>query len=407
MKNRIVVVTELYAPEQTSTAHYLSRIAEGLAASFAVEVFCAQPTYALRGTRAPRSEVLNGVMVTRCRSTVLDRSTVLFRLVNVLTMSVSFLLVGLRRIRRASFVLVVTNPPVLPPLLAAVCLLKRSALVLLIHDMYPEVLSLSGLMSERNLLYRAFNLISIWTLKKAARIVTLGRDMARRVGGKLGAEGDGKVVTITHWADLDEITALDRPGNELLSRLGLEGKFVVQYSGNMGRTHDLGVIVRAALALVDVPDVHFLLIGSGAKKRWLESEVEAGGLTNVTVLSPRERKDLAISLNACDLSLLTFVPGMTGVSVPSRMYNVMGAGKPIVAVADGDSELALTVREGDIGWVVRAGDARGLVEAVLDARADRERLASMGRRARALAVDRFSRSAAMTRYLEFFRELAR
>jgi glycosyltransferase involved in cell wall biosynthesis len=206
------------------------------------------------------------------------------------------------------------------------------------------------------------------------------------------------VVAIPNWADVDEIGPEPRAENAILRERGLLDRFVVQYAGNMGRTHDLESIVEAANALRDEPQIHFLLIGSGAKAALVKRAIATEALQNLEMAGTLPRSAQQSFLNACDVTLITFVPGMAGVSVPSRMYNVMAAGKPIIAMADPDSEIARVVRENDIGWVVEPGNWRELVQVLLEANRARDRLTAMGSRAHRVAVERYSRENAIAGY---------
>jgi glycosyltransferase involved in cell wall biosynthesis len=169
----------------------------------------------------------------------------------------------------------------------------------------------------------------------------------------------------------------------------------------MGRTHDLESIVEAARALSGDERFHFLLLGGGAKSPVVAEAVARHGLGNVTIAGQRPRAEQQMFLNACDVAVITFMPGLSGVSVPSRMYNVMAAGKPIVAMADADSELARVVSENQAGWVVAPGDRAGLVAALREAAADSARLEAMGRRARAAVEGQYG----LTHAVESYRRL--
>jgi glycosyltransferase involved in cell wall biosynthesis len=146
--------------------------------------------------------------------------------------------------------------------------------------------------------------------------------------------------------------------------------------------------------------LHFLFIGFGGKKAWLKQAVEDRGLKNVSILDYQTRSELSYSLNACDISIISLAEGMAGVSVPSRIYNVMAAGKPIIAVADAYSEVALVVKENDVGWVVPPGDVDGLCVAILEAKADPNLLVQMGQRARNAAETKYSFEAVNQAYTE-------
>lgn len=381
---RVWVISELYYPEETSTGYLLTHIAEGIAARRRVGVLAAQPTYAARGTRAPRREVRNGVEIERCPSTSFSKDSLPFRIVNMLTITVSIFVTALRRLGAGDQVIVVTNPPLLPYAVAVASRLRRCKTYLLIHDVYPEVLYTTGFLSRRSIAAHLAEWLSRRLYRSMHRVIALGRDMAALAIRKTG-EAD-KVVVIPNWADADEIFPAARSENRLLRDLELLDRFVIQYAGNMGRTHALEDILEAARCL-EGSHAHFLFIGSGAKKRWVEQQ--ARSLANVTVLGSLPRSEQQNFLNACDAAIISFVPGMAGISVPSRMYNVMAAGRPIIAVADRESELARVVTEEDIGWVVPPRSVEALVDVIRQAMMHPDTVAEMGRRARAAAEARY------------------
>ncbi|MGH7555016.1 MAG: glycosyltransferase, partial [Longimicrobiales bacterium] len=174
---RLWVVSELYYPEQTSTGYFVTRIAEGLARDYEVHALCSQPTYSARGIVAASRERRNGVMVQRCRSTRLDKNIRPFRLLNLVTFTTAVFATALRRFRAGDMALVVTNPPLIPYAMFAACRLKRARLVLLVHDVYPEVLVATGVAEANSRLVRWWHRASRKLYRGADRIVVLGRDM--------------------------------------------------------------------------------------------------------------------------------------------------------------------------------------------------------------------------------------
>jgi colanic acid biosynthesis glycosyl transferase WcaI len=136
-----------------------------------------------------------------------------------------------------------------------------------------------------------------------------------------------------------------------------------------------------------------MIVGAGARRGEVEHDIASRGLRNVTLLPPVAREELSASLNAADVAVVAMRAGMSGISVPSRLYNILAAGRPVIAIADSDSEIAMVVREENIGWVVPPGDLAAFIAAIHDARSDAARLESMGRRARAAAERKYTRSA--------------
>ena len=204
-------------------------------------------------------------------------------------------------------------------------------------------------------------------------------------------KGDvNKVVIIPNWADTDLVQPIPRARNALLKQLQLSDKFIVLYAGNLGRSHDVESILAAAELLKDQTEVRFLIVGCGAKKAWAGTQIQRKNLGNVTLLDRVPRAELPHLLNAGDVALISFLSGMAGVSVPSRMYNFLAAGTPIVAATDPTSEVAWVIREQQVGWVVQQQDPQCLAETIERAKRDPERLAEMSHRARHAAVNEYS-----------------
>jgi glycosyltransferase involved in cell wall biosynthesis len=240
----------------------------------------------------------------------------------------------------------------------------------------------------------------------ADRVVVLGRDMADVLVAQQPRTDPRKVQIIPNWADLDSVTPSPKETNPLLSSLGLTHQFVVLVAGNIGRVQGIDTIIEAA-TLVRDEEIHFLLVGSGAREAWAKIAAKKRGLTNVTLAGPRPRNEQSIFLNACDVALLSLKERMYGIGVPSRLYNYMAAGKPIVGVVDARSEPALTIAEHAIGWVVPAGDAKRLADVLRESKAAGPmRLQVMGSRARTIAETHYAREEIVGRYVELLEDVA-
>lgn len=385
----LTIISELYYPEQTSTGYILTEIAESLATSYSVSVVTVQPTYSARGVKAPSRETHNGVAITRVKATNLNKDKLLAKLINWLTISLSIFLHLLLNLERNQCVLVVTNPPILPFLTAIACRLKGAKYMLLIHDVYPDVLIATGYLDREGLIAKISYFFSSLLYRKSDHIVVLGRDMERIVLKRL-EDNTPKVSIIPNWCDVNKVYPTPKLSNTFITELGLQKKFVIQYSGNMGHTHGLEVIVDAAIKLKELNNVQFLLCGSGAKKQWIKSIVTITALNNIVVLPSQPKTALCELLNSCDVAIISFMPGMAGISVPSRMYNIMAAGKPIIAVADADSELALVVAEEQIGWVVPPNNSEKLAEVIYIAMKSEELIKAMGEKARRVAETKYN-----------------
>lgn len=396
-KKTLWVVTELYYPEETSTGYYLTRIAEGLADDFEVKVLCGQPNYSARGVRASKREIHENVEIFRAFGTTLDKNIIIFRLINMLTLSLSIFFKAIFHIKKGEQVLVVTTPPTLPFISAFAALFRGASYVLLIHDNYPEILVAVDKAKQDSLFVNVLNYCNRWLYKYASKIIVVGRDMKELVGRK--TEGlDIPIETIPNWAELEQVEPLPRRNNKMLRELNLNDKFVFLYAGNMGYPNDLESIVWCAEKLKNDERFQFIFLGAGVKKSWLEKEVRDKNLINITILKPRPRSEQKEFLNACDVALVSLVKKMWGVSMPSRTYNILAAGKPILALSEKNSELARVVEEDGVGWNVSPNEKEILLETIYRIFDERQTLFEKGEKARKSALENYSLKTAVSRY---------
>ncbi len=402
---RLWIVSRFYA-EETGTGYTMTRTAEGLSRYFSVHVLCGQPDYVYHTRRAPRHEIQNNVTILRVYATLFSNEGLPFKLLNMIISSLQIFFQGLRFVKRNEAVLIVNLPPLLPFLALLFCKIRGTKTFLLIHDVYPDSLAVAGILEPDSPVTRTLNYLFKIFYRGFDRIVVLGRDMQKLMADKLGYDSS-RIMVIPNTADIDEIYPTPRHENVLLERLGLNGKFVVKYSGHMGRTHGIEILLDAAKKMsVTDPDVHFLFVGTGPKKRWLEGKLSSNRLNNITIQSFVPREDLLDSMNACDIGLISFMPGMWGVSVPGRFYDVMASGKPVIFVGDEKSEIALVIKEEGIGWVIPPSDVDRIIGAILEAKRNPELLFNMGVRCRLVAEEKYARSHQIQSYRRLFSKVA-
>lgn len=395
-KQRLWIISELYYPEETSTGYYLTRIAEGLSNDFEVRVISGQPNYSKRGTVAPKHETRNGVEIFRAAGTRFDKNVIFLRMINMATLGMSIFATAVRKFQRSDKVLVVTTPPNMPFIVAIASLFRGAAYTLLIHDNYPDMLVAVGKLRSNSLFVRIMDHFNRWLYKHTSKIIVVGRDMRALIERKT-AGLDIPIAVIPNWAELETVEPLSRDSGGLLEELGIRDKFVFLYAGNMGYPNDVESIIDCAERLSET-EAHFVFLGSGAKRKWLLENKERRSLTNVTILDPRPRSDQIIFLNACDVALVSLLDKMLGVSMPSRTYNILAAGKPIIGISEPKSELSTVINEELVGWTVEPGNADELYNVLLEAVAAGPTLSEMGIRARQAAETKYSLEAALSRY---------
>lgn len=382
------ILSEVYFPEETGTGYYITQIAEYLASKRPVSVLCAQPAYSRAGIRALRTETHNNVKIFRCPSLVLHQRSILARIIRMVSITLSMLITALFRIRSADSILAVTNPPSVPILAALLSISLRVRFSLVVHDVYPDIMAACGLTSRKAIAYRLLHKISKLVLRRAERIICIGRDMREHLAEARGTGTSAGIEVIPLWADSQEIQPAAKENNPLLLELGLMSKLVILYAGNMGHPQDIETLAATIKCLEFDEGIHFVFIGSGPKKKILDAMVTSGS-RNITLLLPRPRSKQNEFLNACDVAILSLVPGMLGLAVPSRTYNLMAAGKPIIALVSESSEVGRVIRDEGIGWVVEPGSVEQTVKAIMSAKENRKELLEMGARARRTAETKY------------------
>ena len=187
---------------------------------------------------------------------------------------------------------------------------------------------------------------------------------------------------IENWADGAAITPKASKHSALRARLGIGDQFVVCYSGNLGRAHEFDTFLGAADALRNDSSVLFLMIGGGVKMEALRRAVAARKLPNFRFLPYQPRVDLADSLAAGDLHLVSLLPRLEGLVMPSKLYGILAAGRPMIFIGDSDGEIARLIRDVQCGVSVEVNAGAKLIATILRLKSDPTICAAMGNRAR-------------------------
>lgn len=399
---RLIILSEHYYPEDISTGYFLTGLAEGLSGkNIEVIVICSEPKYREKKLKFESIELHNGVKIRRINTPFENKNNILKRIGNIIIQTWRINRELKKIISSKDKIMVVTNPPTLPWIVSLQKTVHKNERYLLIHDVYPDVLVPTGLMSEKNIIFRLINKIQKKTIRSFGTIIVLGRDMKNLIEKKIG-DSDSKISIIENWGDPKSINMLPREGNTLREKFSLQEKFIIQFSGNLGRTHGINDFISLAKFFSDDERFHFLVFGDGSGKKMIEKSISDGSLNNVTLLPSCKREELEMYLNACDLFFLALKKGMEGISVPSRLYNVMAAGNPILAVASHNSELGIVVREEKIGWVVNEGELLSMINVLNEAFSNSNELYQMRIRARNALETKYCKHHAIKKYLNLF-----
>jgi glycosyltransferase involved in cell wall biosynthesis len=386
---KILLVTQHYAPFPSTTSGYMTDIANALAQKSRVVVISSSPNSASRLPLAPgQPEVIE------IKSWWPEKSALVSRSLAAVLFSIQVFVAVMKHARSEDVLLCVTTPFTLPYTVALAARLRKAASVLIIYDLYPDTLVMAGFLGASSILTRSLRSANEVMFQWLDAIVIIGRDMSAKLLDypKMSA---AKLNLIPNWATMPvRYRELD-PENPYRRRCG--GRFVVAMSGNAGFTHDPESVFEAARLLQQNTDIKFLLSGEGVGWTKLNEMQAASPLPNVTLIERVPESELESFLSAGDIWIVPYRKNNTGVSVPSRIYNLLAIGRPIIICSEPDAEAAILMREEDIGWVAPPEDPAAMARIIGFAASSAADTHQKGHKA-AMVASRFTRQIALDTY---------
>lgn len=386
---KLWIISELFYPNESATAYILTEMAKKFAAQYEVNVICADTNYEHDANRV--SEVVErgipGINFFRVDVPELDKNNLAKRMVRFVSVSKKLYKVALENVKDGDMVFAVTNPAFLLPYMAKLKKQKRVEYVLLVHDVFPENALASGVIRMKsiyNFLKKRFDK----AYGAADKIIVLGEDMKEIVAAKTVRTDN--VFVCENWGATN-IQPIDRPA---------DGKIVLQYAGNIGRVQGIEELLESARKTKN-KNLVFDFWGSGALIPYLNEYCTSHQMPNVRIRGSYNRSTQNQVLNDCDIAVISLAKGMKGLGVPSKTYNILAAGKPIVYLGDPGSEIYNMVEKHDLGvvfdWDQQAELITWLNGLTVDSLAD---LREKGKRARALYESQYTEEIILNKTLE-------
>jgi colanic acid biosynthesis glycosyl transferase WcaI len=391
---KIVVVSQHYPPDQSTTAAIMAAIAGHLAGQAPVLVVSGTP-----GSASPETTGPGRPVVVEVKNRIPAKAALIRRAAAEALFTMRVFVALLLRLRRGDVALTVPAPFMLPYAVAAAARLKRARSALIMHDLYPDVLVMAGLLRSSSFLAKAIRGANALMFRALNAVIIIGRDTEALLLRYKGVTPD-KIRFIPNWATLAPGVRPILPDNPY--RRSHAARFLVGLSGNLGFTHDPDVVFDAARLLRDDPDIHFLLSGWGIGFQRLRQMQSDESLPNVTLVGRVPEQDLEQLLAAADIWLIPYRRDLAGISVPSRFYNLLAIGRPVLLLSEANAEAALTVSEHGLGWVVEPGNPDALARTIR--LASRSVDSSRAERAASIA-QRYNFADAMAGYADLMQEL--
>ncbi len=402
---RVVFVNRYFFPDQSATSRMLSDLAFRLAErGVSVAVVTSRQLYEDPRAALAAHEVVNGVEIHRVKTATKGRARLLGRVLDYVSFHGAAGVALLRVLARGDVVVAKTDPPLISLVVSRAAQLRGALLVNWLQDLFPEVATVL-----------TPNLIPAWaqrrlvaardrSLRRAVMNVVLGESMQQRLlSARVSRE---RIRIIPNWSDPTAVVPLPAAASVTRQRLGLGNRFVVGYSGNLGRAHEFDTLTGAARMLRSDPRFAFLITGSGAKADALRGSVQAEGLESFYFQPFQPAELLSDSMAAADVHFVSLLPALEGLILPSKIYGVLAAGRATLFVGDPEGDLARMLRDNNCGISVAVGDSEGLAAQLRALANSPARLATMGVNARKLGLSRYTSEHAVADWLSFLSAVA-
>lgn len=362
-KKKLLIYAHYYIPDTASTGQILRELAEGMLDKFDITVICVVPSYLgtiedKYKTQKYYQEEINGVKVLRIRVPEFSKTNKVSRVKNILSyffgaMSATF------KVGKMDYVFSISQPPILGGLLGVWGKwVKHAKYIYNIQDFNPEQVLAVGY-SKNKFITGLMMALDKFSCRQSNLIITVGRDLVETVEKRFKGKKVPKTVMINNWIDEKEIYPLEENNEKVVAfkkKYGLNGKFVIMYSGNIGLYYDLENLIKVIGKFKDEKNVAFAFVGAGSVLDKLKEYKEKEQLENVVFIPYQDKADLIYSLNAGDVHWCVNAKGIKGVSCPSKYYGLAAAGKPMIGVLESGSEVRCLIEGTHGGLCCEPGD---------------------------------------------------
>ncbi len=409
MTNKILIINQHFYPEVAATGQLLLDLCEDLVRTgYRVKVITGNPNSDLnKKNKILKRENYKGIEILRLKNTTFNKYKMTGRVLNYLTFHF-LVFFQILFCKKPDLVIVLSTPPFISFYGLLLKALKRVKTIYIVQDLFPDLVIELGKIKNKYFIKVLKNLSRL-IIRKMDKVVVVGDFMKRKIKKEIlqGMDSD-HIITIHNWADGEKIKVMrvEKDKNLLKEEWGLEGKFIVLYSGNIGDLHEFDTIILTAkdLEMQGWKNVCFVFIGEGIKKQYIERKAKEKELNNILFFPFQPREVLKYSLGLADVSLVTLEKGFEGMVVPSKIYGILASGRPVIAVVGGESEITEIIRKGRCGEVVKIGDCKDLSEKIITYYNNHKKCYGEGINGRKYFEENFDRKIATEKYIKAIEE---
>lgn len=384
----IVLISQYFYPSHASTSQLVTDLASGLAdRNYDIRVYTGTPS---------SFPELDKVQITRSPDPLQSSKSILGKLVSSLFFLLGALFYVTFKVNKTDSLLIASNPPYSGIIGIVFKFLKGGKYYFLLQDVFPESAILSGVIKPESKLTSILNKLIYSVCKNSEKTIILSDSMKKLMESKYP---DLKNLCIIENWSIENIPLSDKENNTFANEHGLDKKFTVLYSGNIGRLHDIETLAETIKKLnFTQPDIQFVFIGDGAKLKLLQNYQNKFTLNNLLLLPFQPRELLSQTLTACDVALVSLVKGAEQIVAPCKLYGMLASGRAIVSISEEGSYIDNLLRNGDCGINCAPGNNEQLADILQKLSISSERVKTMGLNAHKLYLEKYTLNRALGEY---------
>ncbi|MDW8516032.1 glycosyltransferase family 4 protein [Priestia flexa] len=411
MKKKMVFVINYFYPDFASTGQLLTELCLNLQNDFKITVIAAQPGYAGEQTTKNKlfeEDYLENIKVIRISLPKVDKTSKGSRIKYIFSY---FMLANIALLKEKSVdaIYTISQPPVLGGLIGTIGkFFKRSKHIYNIQDFNPEQAAAVSY-TNKQFIFNWAKKVDKLNCRYSDCVIVVGNDMSETLKKRFNNQNVPSHVVINNWTNEDEIVPLSKQDENIqmfLKENDLKDKFIIMYSGNIGLYYDLENIIKVTKHFKEYKDIAFVFIGEGAVKKDMQAFVNSNDIQNVHFLPYQPKEFIKYSLNVADVHLVVNQKGIKGVSVPSKIYGVMAAGKPVLGVLEQESEAQMLIEKSGCGVVVEPQDYTGIINSIEELyQLETGKLATLGLNGRDYLDQHLKRKISINKYRETLKQV--
>ncbi len=401
---RITLITQFFPPDYAATGQLLNRLTIKLSDyKLKFQIISGMPSYAFKNG-ANKLEFNNKRLILRTNlSTFFDRK-IFGRLLNSILFSLNAIYNLIFILPKSDLLIFTTEPPFAPFISIVTRFFRDTKFIIIIYDSYPNILFENNILNKDNPIIKVWLFFNKIIFEKAEKIIMLSQPMGEKFILDYPNTKE-KLQIIPSWADVNKIKPLNKRKNWFIEKHNLQEKFVILYSGNQGRCHDIQTILDTSLLLSEKQKYLFLFIGNGYQNQLIKEFKAKYNLKNIKILDYQSFEDLPFSLTSGDLALVSIAENAANLIAPSKFYGHLAAGTPIALISPANSYLEKLIKENNIGRAFRNCESKKLKEWITKLDKDKKLKATYSKNSRKFIIENFSEEIVTQRYFELINDI--